>query len=785
MTNRRDFEGMRHRTVGRTIRRVGPGRRARAANPIGLLAGNVGGGLLARTVLTCAMSLATGHLAADETAHAGERSTARGDRRVAEYFEAETKALEGRVFEGIETKQDWEAAREGYRRQLAEMLGLDPMPERTPLHATVVGTLDSPSRAPAADGRIDAGPGFVVERLHFQPAPGLYVAANLYRPETVAEPVPAVLYVCGHANVVEDGVRMGNKTAYQHHGAWFARHGYVCMIIDTVQRGEFEGIHHGTYRYGMWWWNDRGYTPAGVEAWTGIRAIDYLQSRPEVDPDRIGITGRSGGGVYSWWVAALDDRVTAAVPVAGITTLRNHVVDGCVEGHCDCMYMVNTYRWDYPIVAALVAPRPLLISNSDKDGIFPLDGVVALHAKVRQIYRLYDAEDRLGLQITEGPHKDTQELRVHAFRWMNRFLRDDDSLIRVPAEKFFSPQELKVFDALPEDERVTSIHESFVAAVDPEQLPESRDELSRASAAWEAELREKTFGGWPGDDATSPSASKPVAEVTRKGVRVSVREFDGQVPYRLPFYVIRPDQPGNDDATENRGKLRVTVLDQHAWDSVAGGLRAAFDDNDSSHNGSGNRDSDDGVHDSLDGILPDPDRFETLAKEVRDSGTTAVLFAPRGVGPTEWSRDERERTHLRRRFMLLGQTADGMRVWDVRQLLRVLDNTEPLAARIRVLAAARDAASWVLHASLFGPAIDELELTELATRNRDGISLLNVSRIVEPPQLVLMAADRVNRVTITARPPQSAEWRRVASDGPFGDEQRIVVEELVVELPDR
>src|SRR6056297_414314 len=230
MTNRRDREGMSRQKVGRS-------------KP------------LARLGLACAMSMAIGYVAADEPADDVERLTARGDRWVAEYFEAETTTLEQRVFEEIETKEDWEAAREGYRRQLAEMLGLDPMPQRTPLHATVVGTLDAPPRVPDAGGQTDAEPEYVVERLHFQPVPGLYVAANLYRPKSVSEPLPAVLYVCGHANVVEDGVRMGNKTAYQHHGAWFARHGYVCMIIDTIQRGEFEGIHHGTYRYGMWWWN--------------------------------------------------------------------------------------------------------------------------------------------------------------------------------------------------------------------------------------------------------------------------------------------------------------------------------------------------------------------------------------------------------------------------------------------------------------------------------------------------------------------------------------------------
>ncbi len=126
------------------------------------------------------------------------------------------------------------------------------------------------------------------------------------------------------------------------------------------------------------------------------------------------------------------------------------------------------------MVAALVAPRPLLISNTDKDGIFPLDGVVDVHAKVRKIYRLYDAEDKLGLQITEGPHKDTQELRIHAFRWMNRFLKNDDALIETTATKFFEPEQLRVFDELPADEHVTDLQESFVPAVAVDELPSTR-----------------------------------------------------------------------------------------------------------------------------------------------------------------------------------------------------------------------------------------------------------------------------------------------------------------------
>ncbi|MCL4191382.1 MAG: acetylxylan esterase, partial [Thermoguttaceae bacterium] len=211
----------------------------------------------------------------------------RGDRMLAAYFADETARLAERCLADIESIEDWEANKAQYRRQLLDMLSLDPLPDRTDLKATITGRIE----------RDD----IVVENLHFQSRPGLYVTGNLYLPREREGRIPAILYVCGHGGVKKDGVSYGNKATYQHHGVWFARHGYACLMIDTLQLGEIEGIHHGTYRYGMWWWANRGYTPAGVEAWNCIRALDYLQTRKEIDPERFGVTGRSGGGAYSWW----------------------------------------------------------------------------------------------------------------------------------------------------------------------------------------------------------------------------------------------------------------------------------------------------------------------------------------------------------------------------------------------------------------------------------------------------------------------------------------------------
>ena len=409
--------------------------------------------------------------------------TSRGDQMLAEYFRGETQKLADASLADVKTWSDWTSKRETYRQQLREMLGLDPLPERTPLNAVVTGTLE----------RDD----FKVEKLYFQSRPHLYVTGNLYLPKKRNGRAPAILYVCGHTRRKRMASALAIRPTIQHHGAWFAQNGYVCLVIDTLQMGEIEGLHHGTYRENMWWWNARGYTPAGVEAWNSIRAIDYLVSRPEVDPDRIGMTGRSGGGAYSWYATALDDRIKAAVPVAGITNLHDHVVDGCVEGHCDCMYMINTYRWDYPQLAALIAPRPLLISNTDRDELFPFDGVVDIYQKVRRLYELDGKGDDVALQMAAGPHEDLQVLQLYALQWFDQHLKGESRSIETAAKDYFKPEELKVFDKLPADQINTRIQEMFVPQAAAPSPPKSQAEWQSQRDDWLTALREKCFRGWP------------------------------------------------------------------------------------------------------------------------------------------------------------------------------------------------------------------------------------------------------------------------------------------------
>lgn len=659
------------------------------------------------TMLTVAVvAIMTGFVHAQEHP---SLDTRRGDEMVAEYFRQETQKIARACRNEFQSLQQWKEALPELRRQLREMLGLDPLPPRTDLHAQITGTVE--------------GDGFVVEKLHFQSRPGLYVTGNLYRPMEVEKPLPAILYVCGHGGVKKNGISYGNKVYYQHHGAWFARNGYVCLTIDSLQLGEIEAIHHGTYRYDMWWWLNRGYTPAGVEAWNCMRALDYLSSRPDVDGSRLGVTGRSGGGAYSWWIASLDERIQCAVPVAGITDLQNHVVDGCVEGHCDCMYFVNTYRWDYPRVAQLVAPRPLLISNSDSDRIFPLDGVVRTFNQVRQVYTWYGAADRAALNITAGPHKDTQELRIHAFRWMNHFLREDDSLIDKPAIPFFEPEQLKVFKELPSDEKNTQIQETFVAVAPPPPFPNRIEQWVHQRDQWHERLLAKTFAPWPAEPDSL--AVRTESSASANDVRFTRYEFTSQSPFRLPLYVVSRDQTAKDKP------VTLHVLDEASWWDFLATYREAF----AAQLGTD--------------VLPkaNPAAWEAVRKQL-DGGHALAYVAPRGIGLTAWDQSEKKQVQHRRRFYLLGQTLDGMRVWDVRRAIETLRSLPIGKKRALSVKATGPMAGVALYASLFELGPIQLDLDRLPASHRQGPFLLNVRRTMDLPQAVAMAAE-MHRVRLT------------------------------------
>jgi hypothetical protein len=666
--------------------------------------------------------------AAGQPAKGTKPDTSRGDKLIDDYFRSQVKQIADACLTDVKNKADWEKKRPELRRQFLEMMGLDPLPARTDLKPVVTGKLDADT--------------FTVEKLHFQSSPGLYVTGNLFVPKKAKFPAPAILYVCGHASVVMDGVSYGNRTAYQHHAAWFAENGYVCLIIDTLQLGEIQGLHHGTHNLNLWWWQTLGYTPAGIECWNAMRALDYLETRKEVDPKRLGVTGRSGGGATSWWLAAADDRVKCIVPVAGIADLRAHLVEGAVprykkgviSGHCDCMYMVNTYRWDFATVAALCAPRPLLLGNSDADEIFPVAGYKDLAARVRKIYELYGAGDKFALLETRGPHKDTPELRLGAYRWMNRWLKNEPGEVTEKERPKVDVKDLKVFKKIPEDAANAYIHETFIKPAHPE-LPKAPEVVKEwwkgKQKEWMDVLRDKVFAGWARNPP--PLNIKLAAEVKKHGIRLRAYDFTSEEGVVLRLWLI------SNDKLPRINKVEVAVTDENTWQKLVNSLGPDFQD----------------------ALQPlEPPSGKEFAKDLTKlaDGMAFALVVPRGIGPTRWSEvGTPADNHIKRKFALIGQTLDGQRVWDVRRALAVLRTLPDLKGVPFALMGQRDMAGIALYASLFEADVDKIYLRELPASHAQGPIFLNVRRYFDMPQALALVFPRQVNLT-PAKASERSPW---------------------------
>ncbi|HHY85644.1 MAG TPA: acetylxylan esterase [Verrucomicrobia bacterium] len=609
------------------------------------------------------------------------------DEALRNYFREHALDLSERSLADVNSIEDWTSRRDEHRRQLQRMLGLWPMPERSDLKPVVTGRIEHPE--------------FTVEKLHFQPSPGLFVTANLYVPRNLEEPAPAILYECGHWRLVTNGISYGNKAVYQSDGAWYARNGYVCLVMDTVLAGEIPGIHTGTRDHGLWRWNARGYTPAGVEAWFGIRGLDYLSTRPEVDTNRFGVTGHSGGGAYSWMVTALDDRIKAAAPLAGIADIRTHIVTGVLDSHCDCNFFINYYGWDFPQVAALAAPRPLLIGGTDRDRLFPLETTLRIHEKVQRIYRMYGAADRLGLAIAPGPHDEVPELQLAVMRWFNQHLKGTNALIVGRAERLFDPEQLRVFSELPREARNTNVADWFV----PRAPARMRSEEELRSA-----LRDTAFAGWP--DGDEPLALERAWSVERDGIRFAAWNFTSQQHVRLRLYVL--DRAGGPRTV----RARLSVLDAAGWTNWLAAMRPRF--------GSELREE------LASSSIPSAENaFEQSRRELEAGDGTLAFMAPRGIGLTAWAGDRRAQSRIRRRFMLLGQTLDGMRVWDIRRAIQAVHDVHEGGGADVELQAERDMAVNALYAALFEPKVRNVRLEGLPESHSEGPDYLGVLTVTD------------------------------------------------------
>ncbi len=611
-------------------------------------------------VLTMAL-LATFPLSAQE-----KNGQKPGDVMIDKYLAAEADKLAAKYLDGAKTIEEWKQKRPRLYQEYMDMLGLWPIPEKTPLMATKTGEVEAH--------------GVVVENIHFQSKPGLYVTANVYRARNDKSKRPAIVYVCGHSSKGRDG----NKSAYQDHGFWFANNGYVCIVLDTLQLGEIPGVHHGTFGQpwrhlasqerkrlelpefeNRFWWHAIGYSPAAVECWNGIRAIDYLLTRPDVDPDKIGVTGISGGGAATFWIAAADERVKVAVPVSGMSDLESYVKNKVINGHCDCMFLYNTYQWDWTTIAALVAPRPLLFANSDNDPIFPMDGNRRIIAKLRKIYGMYDKPNLVDDYISSGGHAYRPDLRVAVFKFLNKHLQGDTTTPVEDCAKYtpLEGRKLRVFPEdsdLPKDALNGRIDEFFIPQAKV-KLPE-KGKFEEWKNALLKELREKAFRPFP--------------------VRIPLPE---QVSY--------------------------------------GGISALY----VSHFG------DPQIH------FMDLSRATATDKEKVTSLRLTTTARMLGIGEFFVSPRKSPPNYVERSHLLLGRTLDQGWLWDAASMARLMSDEKQEKYNVKVAGVGKDGII-AAYAALFEPSIKEVIVIDPPKSHKEGPYFLNVLRVLDIPEALGLLA---------------------------------------------
>ncbi|MDO8545565.1 MAG: acetylxylan esterase [Opitutaceae bacterium] len=365
-------------------------------------------------------SLSTGSTvvrAAEKKSAAAARAAApltalnRFARMVQEYYvrrmhEAEKMGATRRS--AVRTKADAEAYVREVRQKIQQSFG--PFPQKTPLNPRITGVVERDE--------------YKIEKVIFESRPGFPVTANLYVPKGRPFPLPGVVGTCGHTANGKAG------ETYQSFAQGLARLGYVTLLFDPAGQGERmqyvtadlkprrgtgtrEHLHAGNQQFlvgeffGAW------------RAWDGIRALDYLLTRPEVDPKRVGVTGNSGGGTETSWLCGVESRWTMAAPSCFLTTFRRNLENELPADTEQCPPRVLALGIDHSDFVAAMAPKPVIMLDQEKD-YFDVRGLEEALGRLKPLYRLLGAEQNIEMFLGPDYHGFSKPVREAMYRWFNR-----------------------------------------------------------------------------------------------------------------------------------------------------------------------------------------------------------------------------------------------------------------------------------------------------------------------------------------------------------------------------
>ena len=400
------------------------------------------------------------------------------------------------TFQPFLTEEAWLKRAGDLRRQIEVSTGLWPPVEKSPLKARVFGKVSKRD--------------YSIEKVFFESYPGFYVTGNLYRPVGKKGPFPGILTPHGHWAYG----RLENQSLASMPGLGInlARQGHVVFAYDMLAYNDSRQVkdHRRPLDRSFSLW---GIDWLGIQLWNSIRSVDFLQSLPDVDPDRIGCTGASGGGTQTFLLTAVDDRVKVSAPV---NMISHYMQGGCIcENQANLRLDTNNME-----IGALMAPRPLLMVSASGDWTRETPRVE--FPAVQSVYRLLGAGHKAQTMQSMADHNYNRESREAVYAWFGRWLLGESDASQFSERRFRlgSPSEFLVFfgrdlpeSAVTEEEMLASLKDSYRLQID-ELRPRDSEGLARFRELMSPALQHALAVGYsdPGDVMAVPGpSSKPGA----------------------------------------------------------------------------------------------------------------------------------------------------------------------------------------------------------------------------------------------------------------------------------
>ncbi len=431
--------------------------------------------------------------------------------------------------EQIRTLADIEKRKQRLRERMWFYLG--GQPERTPLNPHRVGTLDRGDHS--------------IEKIIFESRPGFHVTANLYLPNGGKPPYPAILYPLGH----ERGAKA--------HSAWqrclvnLTRRGFVCLTWDPVGQGERVQFYDEDWHDSKLQGSTVEHTILGMQCellgthiaqftiWDGIRALDYLTSRPEVDAQRIGCTGNSGGGTHTAYLSALDDRIKVAAPSCYITSWQRLLESIGPQDSEQVFPLFLADEFDFPDYLYAFGPKPFLILSAIRD-FFPIGGARASYREAKEVFARAGSPGHVEMFEVDDGHGYNKPRRAAAYRWFTKSLQGAENNEPESEVELLTPEQLnctptgQVKLSYPSGEDVHSICLQLA----------KRLRSSRAATPESVRTQARETTRYAAPVATGAHQITRFGQITRPKCRVEKLTYESEAGISIPALVFVPDTAG-------------------------------------------------------------------------------------------------------------------------------------------------------------------------------------------------------------------------------------------------